>query len=329
MQLNRRKLGVLMLAGWSSTNSIALSTTDIRIGFLVKQPADSWFQDEWRFAEKAAKDKGFTLIKLGVPTADKVMAGIDNLAQQHAGGVIICVPDAKLGSAVVAQAAKRKLKLMSVDDRLLDANGQSIVSVPHMGISAFRIGQQVGAELLAEAKRRRWTLSDVGLIRVSFDQLPTAKDRTDGAVSALIQGGFLANNVINAPQATAETEDAFDAAEKALMQNPQLKKWMIIGFNDETVLGAVRAAESKGVTVENMIGIGIGGSASAISEFNKSEVSGFYATVLISPKRHGYETAVNMFEWIKNGTQPPLLIETAGSIAMRENIKEARTAMGL
>jgi hypothetical protein len=33
----------------------------IKIGFLVKQPEEPWFQLEWKFADQAAKDLGFTL----------------------------------------------------------------------------------------------------------------------------------------------------------------------------------------------------------------------------------------------------------------------------
>ncbi|MBN1411326.1 MAG: hypothetical protein JW969_10825, partial [Spirochaetales bacterium] len=31
----------------------------IKIGFLVKQPEESWFQKEWEFAEQAARDYHF------------------------------------------------------------------------------------------------------------------------------------------------------------------------------------------------------------------------------------------------------------------------------
>jgi L-arabinose transport system substrate-binding protein len=329
MKLNRRTFDGLLLGTLVLGEGAAFAADDIKIGFLVKQPADSWFQDEWRFADKAAADKGFRLIKIGVSSADKLMAAMDNLVRQKAQGLVVCVPDVTLGNAVVAKAAKSKLKLMTVDDRLIDDKRQSIESVPHMGISAFKIGEQVGSEIAAEALRRGWKLSEVGLIRVSYDQLPTAKDRTEGAVAALTTAGFPVANVIHAPQKTIETEDAFDATELAITQNPKYKKWMAVGFNDETVLGAVRGAEGKGIKADSLIAVGIGGTASAISEFNKAELSGFHATVLISPKRHGYETAANMYEWIKTGKEPEKLIQTAGAIALRSNIKEVRASMGL
>jgi L-arabinose transport system substrate-binding protein len=78
-----------------------------------------------------------------------------------------------------------------------------------------------------------------------------------------------------------------------------------------------------------MIAIGIGGSASSISEFAKSKVTGFMGTVLISPKRHGYETAMNMYEWIKNAKAPPALTLTSGKIMYRDNQKEVKAEMGL
>ena len=37
----------------------------VKIGFVVKQPEEPWFQDEWRFAEQAAKEKNFTVVKIG------------------------------------------------------------------------------------------------------------------------------------------------------------------------------------------------------------------------------------------------------------------------
>ena len=47
----------------------------IKIGFLVKQAEEPWFQDEWRFAEQAAKEKGFTLVKIGIPNGESASCG--------------------------------------------------------------------------------------------------------------------------------------------------------------------------------------------------------------------------------------------------------------
>ncbi|WP_266160681.1 arabinose ABC transporter substrate-binding protein [Dyella silvatica] len=301
----------------------------VKIGFLVKQPEEPWFQDEWKFAAMAAKDKGFELVKIGTPSGDQVLTAIDNLSAQHAQGFIICAPDVKLGAAIAAKARIGNLKLMSVDDRLVDGAGKPIESVPHMGISASKIGEQVGSAIADEIKQRGWKLADVGAISISYDQLPTAKDRTSGATAALLAAGFPAANIINAPQAKTDTENAFNAANVAITQHPNFKHWVAYGLNDEAVLGAVRAAESRGFRTADMIGVGIGGSNSAKNEFAKAQPTGFFGTVLISPKRHGYETSVNMYEWIKDGKQPPALTYTTGKLMTRQNAAAVRADMGL
>ena len=52
---------------------VAQAADQVKIGFLVKQPEEPWFQDEWKFAEMAAKEKGFTLVKIGAPSGEKAL----------------------------------------------------------------------------------------------------------------------------------------------------------------------------------------------------------------------------------------------------------------
>ena len=325
MKMQRRALTLALLA-----TPFALHAAEpVKVGFLVKQAEEPWFQDEWRYAEQAAKDKGFTLVKIGIPNGEKMMAAIDNLAAQKAVGFVICAPDVKLGVAVNRAAKRHNLKVMSVDDQLVDGAGKPIADIPHMGISGYEIGKQVGAGLLAEIKARGWTLDEVGVLRVAFDQLPTGRDRTTGAADALKAGGIPAANVVDAPQAKTDTESAFNAANIAFTKNAKFKKWVAFGLNDEAALGAVRAAEGRGIKADAMLAIGIGGSQTAQNEFTKPTATGFFGTVLISPKRHGYETAAHVFEWATKGRTPPPVTLTSGVLMTRQNQAEIRKQMGL
>ncbi len=300
----------------------------VKIGFLVKQAEEPWFQDEWRYAEVAAKEKGFTLVKIGIPNGEKTMAAIDNLAAQKAQGFVICAPDVKLGKAIERAAKRNNLKVVSVDDRLVDGSGKPIESIPHMGISGYQIGKQVGEGIIAEIKARKWNIAEVGAIRVAYDQLPTGKERTTGAVDALKAGGFPAANIIDAPQAKTDTENAFNAANIALTKNAKFKHWVAVGLNDEAVLGAVRAAEGRGIKADNMIGIGIGGAKAAENELNKPQPTGFFGSVMISAKEHGYQTSVNLYNWITGKATPPAEVLTKGMLMTRANQAEVRKAMG-
>ncbi len=300
----------------------------VKIGFVVKQPEEPWFQDEWKFAQKAADEKGFTLVKIGAVDGEKLVTAIDNLGAQKAQGMIVCVPDVKLGPAVVAKTKAYNMKLMSVDDRLVDAKGDPLEEVHHMGISAYKIGELVGTSLAEEIQARGWDMADVKAMRLTFYQLPTAKDRTDGATASLLKAGFLESNIVDAPHKLSNTEEAFNAGNTVITRNQDAKKWVVYGMNDEAVIGGVRALEGNGVATENIIGIGIGGSESGINEFRK-DATGFYGSVIISPLRHGYETTMNMYQWIAEGIEPEKLIYTSGELATAKNYVNVRKNMGL
>ncbi|MFP5076420.1 arabinose ABC transporter substrate-binding protein [Rhizobium sp. YIM 134829] len=326
MEMFRKALlagAVLMMAAGSAF------AADVKIGFIVKQPEEPWFQDEWKFADVAAKEKGFTLVKIGAEDGEKVQSAIDNLGAQGAQGFIICTPDVKLGPGIVAKAAANDLKVMTVDDRLVNADGSPIEDVPHMGISATKIGEAVGQTIVEEIKKRGWDMKEVGAIRVSYDQLPTAVDRVDGALSVLKAAGFPEANIFDAPQAKTDTEAALNAATTVLNKNAGIKHWVAVGLNDEAVLGAVRASETVGIPADSMIGVGIGGADSAINEFKKPTPTGFFGTVIISPKRHGYETALNMYDWVANDKEPEKLTLTAGQLALRDNYEAVRKDLGI
>jgi L-arabinose transport system substrate-binding protein len=326
-------MGILKTAILAGTVAVFAATSvfaaDIKIGFIVKQPEEPWFQDEWKFADVAAKEKGFTLVKIGAEDGEKVQSAIDNLGAQGVQGFIICTPDVKLGPGIVAKAAANDLKLMTVDDRLVNADGTPMEEVAHMGISATKIGEAAGQTIVDEIKKRGWNPSEVGAIRVSYDQLPTAVDRVDGALSVLKAAGFPEANIFDAPQTKTDTEAALNAATVVLNKHANIKKWVAVGLNDEAVLGAVRATEGVGIAADSVIGVGIGGAESAINEFKKADATGFFGTVIISPKRHGYETALNMYEWVANDKQPEKLILTAGQVALRDNYEAVRKDLGI
>ncbi len=305
------------------------SAKEVKIGFVVKQPEEPWFQEEWRFAQKAADEKGFTLVKIGAVDGEKLMTAIDNLGAQRAQGMIVCVPDVKLGPAIVVKTKAYNMKLMTVDDRLVNAKGEALEDVHHMGISAYKIGELVGVSIADEIKARGWEMNEVKAMRLTFYQLPTAKDRTDGATASLLAAGFSESNIIDAPHKLSTTEEAFNAANTVITRNQDVKKWVVYGMNDQAVVGGVRALEGSGIDPQNIIGIGINGSEVALNEFKKTSPTGFYGSIIISPLRHGYETAVNMYEWIANDSEPEKLIHTAGALATAENYINVRKDMGL
>ncbi len=329
----------LFIAGCSGGESTTTTTggnpepaktgEKIKIGFLVKSAQEQWFQTEWKFGREAAEKMGVELITQEVVDGEKVASQLDNLKVQGAQGVIICTPDQKLGEMIVAKCKEANMKLLTVDDRLVGADGQPMKDVHHVGIQAYDIGKVVGQMISDEIKARGWKPEEVGGIVLTLDRLETATQRINGAMEVLKANGFLEANFFRSPWKgdSPDTKGAIDAANITLLQHPEKKKWIAIASNDDGVLGCVRAAEGKGIKPEDMIGVGINGNAPAIEDLKRN--TGFFGTVLLSAKQHGYGTVEAMVNWIKDGKEPNLETWTNGLPMNRSNFEATLKEQGL
>ena len=63
----------LAAIGLAAVMSQSAMAENLKLGFLVKQPEEPWFQTEWKFADKAGKDLGFEVIKIAVPDGEKTL----------------------------------------------------------------------------------------------------------------------------------------------------------------------------------------------------------------------------------------------------------------
>ena len=299
----------------------------VTIGFLVKQPEELWFQNEWRFAQQCADNYGIELKKIGVPDGEKLLSAIDVLAASGAKGFVVCTPDVQLGPAVMAKAGAHGMKVFTVDDQFVGPDG-AFMDVPYMGLSARAIGRQVGQALHEQFTRRGWPIEETAACAITFDELNTVKERTDGTAEALVEAGFPAEKIYRGAEKYTDVPSAFDAADIVLTQHPEVKRWLVFSVNDEGVLGAIRAMEGRGFNADTVIGIGIG-AGTGLMEFEKSTPTGYFATCMISPRRHGYETTELLFKWIRDGIAPPMDTRTAGVLATRDNYVQVKADLGL
>ncbi len=310
-------IAVLCLSGFVGAGE------QVKIGLLVKQPEEPWLQLEWKFADMAGKEKGFDVLKIGTPDGEKVLNAIDNLGASGAQGFVICTPDVKLGPAIVAKAKANNLKVIAVDDRFVGSNGKEMEDVHYLGISARKIGQGVGETLMNQVKAKGWNIADVGFMVLTFDELPTIMDRTEGAIEKAVEMGFPTAQIHKAPiQQRMEIPTALDAANTALTRfGTKYKYWILAGGNDTCVLGAVRALEGSGIKADDAVGVGINGT-DCIPELEKVNATSFYGSFLLSAREHGYLTAAMMYDWITTGKEPPLDTRTAGTLITRDTFRQ-------
>lgn len=303
-------------------------TPRIKLGFLVKQPEEPWFQYQWKGAEVAARQYGFDLIKIGVPDGEKTLAAIDSLAANGAMGFVICTPDVRLGPAIVAKARAAGLKVIAVDDRFVGSDGAFLTDVPYLGMSARKIGELSGRTLAEEMQRRGWAAADTAACIVTFDELDTTRERTEGIIAALQAAGFPRERIHRTAQKTTDIPGSFNAANALLAQKIGVKHWLVAGVNDSGTLGAVRATEGNGYAAADVIGVGINGT-DCLDELRKPSPTGFYGSIYISSHQEGFLTSEMLYHWVKDGKEPPLDTRTDGRLITRENFEAVLQSEGI
>lgn len=319
----------LAVVGLTAIMSHSAIAETMKLGFLVKQPEEPWFQTEWAFADKAGKDLGFEVIKIAVPDGEKTLNAIDSLAASGAKGFVICTPDPKLGPAISAKAKSYNLKVIAVDDQFVNAKGKPMETVPLVMMAATKIGERQGEELWKEMNKRQWNIADTAVMAITSNELDTARRRTTGSMEALKAAGFPEKQIYQVPTKSNDIPGAFDAANSMLVQHPEVKNWLIVGMNDNTILGGVRATEGQNFKAENVIGIGING-VDAVNELSKSSTTGFYGSLLPSPDVHGYKSIEMLYNWVTKDAEPPKFTEVTDVVLItRENFKEELAKKGL
>ena len=301
----------------------------MKIGYLVKMPEQAWFINEAAAARAAGREHNFDVVVMGTPDGERLMTALDSLEAQGAQGFVVCAPDVRLGPAVVAHARAAGLRVVTVDDQFLGPDGRPLPDVPHLGMSGYRIGHQAGEAIAAEMQRRGWDPRQVGALAITFNELPTAVERLAGARDALLNADFLAANIFEAPQRTTDTEGASNAAGPVFSRHADLKQWVVIAVNEDSVLGGVRAAEQVSLVGEQVIGVGIGGTAIAIAELSKSHATGFFGTIAVSSTLHGRQSALNLVNWLQSGTVPPANTLTSGTLMTRDNWRQVKEQLEL
>ncbi len=112
-----------------------------------------------------------------------------------------------------------------------------------------------------------------------------------------------------------------------LIQHPQVKHWLIVGMNDNTVLGGVRATEGQGFKAPDVIGIGISG-VDAVNELSKAQPTGFYGSLL--PSRISTATKpAKCYTTGSPGVEPPKFTAVTDVVLItRDNFKEELAKKG-
>src|SRR5690606_26521033 len=141
-------------------------------------------------------------------------------------GLAIVVPDRALGPVVSDMAAEAGIPIVAVDDDITFSSGDP---VPYVGLDAYSIGLQVGAEIARIYEAEGWG-EDVGAVRVASledQKADTCMRRNQGA-----EDGFLAalpdfpeDQILSVPYDNTMV-NAIDVMSTTLTAHPTVDRWI-------------------------------------------------------------------------------------------------------
>lgn len=290
----------------------------LKFGYINKMGDHPWFVAEVGGAKAAAEELGVDLLVQDVQfDANLTITTLETMIGDGVDGIAIVVPDRALGPVVSDMAKAAGIPIIAVDDDITFSNGDP---VPYVGLDAYSIGLQVGAEIARIAVAEGWDqdFSNVRVASIEDQKADTCMRRNKGAQDGFLKAlpNFPADQILSVPYDNTMV-NSIDVVSTTLTANPDATRWIFWSCNDDGVLGGVRATENAGIAPENVIGVGIDGSR-ACEAFGAGTPTGFRGTMFLVSARHGEAAIRLLYDAVKNGAaippinyQDPMLINAA------------------
>ncbi len=309
-------------AAETKTEAPAEAKKALKIAGIYKAGDQSWFIDEGKATETRLKelDPSIEWIYMDAKmNPETYLQLLDNVIAQKVDGVVICIPDQKLSQVTVDKLKEANIPVIAADDPLQDESGKLLA--PVMSLDAYKLGAVIGEHVANVVKENGHDqATDVGVLLVTMDTVSSCVPRIDGEYDKFTEmiPGFDKAKILRA-DTNGTTEKGFEAASAVITANPAIKKWYVMGANDESVIGAARALEQAGID-KDAYAVGLG-AYMAKDEFKK-EYSCVKAAAYFSAADCGRPIADLMYNHIVKGEAIPEKSIFTGQIVTKDNYKE-------
>ncbi len=245
-----------------------------RIGVSLLTKEHVFYQQLESGLQSEAKKQGFALL---VTSGDfdlaKQQAEVDNFIVQRVDAIVICPVDSRGIGPAIERAKAAGIPVFTADIR---AYGVSVVS--HVGSNNLE-----GGRLAAEYLTR--TIHDAGSVGViGQPEVQTGLDRENGFTAELAHHPHV--KLVASLSGGGVRDRALKAAEDMLQGHPDLSG--IFAINDESALGALAAARSRGRTAANFTIVGFDATPEAMAAI--TTLTPLKADVAQQPAEMGVET---------------------------------------
>ncbi|EYD76201.1 hypothetical protein Rumeso_02208 [Rubellimicrobium mesophilum DSM 19309] len=278
---------------------------------IYKSGTQQYFIDQAQGFTDEATARGYEARTINVELdSNLAVSAVSDAIAAGAKGIAITVPDQSLGPAIAKAAADANVPLVATDDAIQDEGGNP---VPFVGFNGTDMGTKVGQSAAELLKSSGWLDSgDYGVLVVEVSTLSVCMDRTTAEREQLRAVGVTDDKLITVPY-DGTTDVALTAAGPVITANSGINNFVVVGCNDEGVLGVVNALRNASYEPASVIAVGLG-AYEACRPWKEGIDTGFRSALYLSGVDVGKAAADALIDHIENGT--PLPPETVANTTM-------------
>ncbi len=256
----------------NTQNAASPNKTAKKIGVTLLTREDDFYRElEAGLKEAAAKNNFELIIQSGDKDLSKQQSQIDNFLVQKVDAIIVCPTDTKGIAPAIERANAANIPVFTAD---IAAGGGKIVS--HIA-SDNTAGGKLAAEYIAKLLNGEGKVGIIGQPEVQ-----SVVDRETGFKEEIAKSPKI--TLVPTLNGNGVRDRALKAADDLLQGNLDLKA--VFCINDETALGALSAAEARGL--KDLIIVGYDAAPEAIEKIRKG--TALKADVAQQPRDIGAKT---------------------------------------
>jgi ribose transport system substrate-binding protein len=272
---------VFLSVGCKSGSNKAAGGKRIGVTLLTREH-EFYRQLEAGLKDAAAREGYELIITSGDFDLAKQQSQIENFIVQRVDAIIVCPADSKGIGPAIEQANQAKIPVFTAD---IAAHGGQVVA--HIASDNLSGGRLAG-DFIAKALNGQGSVGIIGQ-----QEVQTGLDRETGFKTELEKYPNI--KIVSVLNGGGVRDRALKAAEDMLQGNPGIKA--IFGINDDSALGALSAAETRGRT--DLVIVGYDATPEAVQAIQRG--SALKADVAQQPKDLGAKTIDAIHSYLNGG----------------------------
>ena len=279
----------------------------LKIGFIIKDFNDKYSLKKFKTIDKFAKQHNLEIIETTSKTNKALLNNLDLLKNKGVKGIIVSVPDPRLGPSIVSRSKRLGIKIISIQNRFLNIDGTYMQKVPHIGISIEKTSNMISDTVLNILNERKWNISNTAILFLKENSETLYQDCINLTCNILKKNDVQDSNIIIETPIPSPNGLIVSFPNLQKIRAQKYKNVIIYGFNMNTVIRLLKILEtSYKHEYKNVTGF----STDFLSDSSKGDIpSNYYGSIHINLDECAYKTTELMYNWIAKDEKPPLNYE--------------------